>query len=66
MSACMHACMQIALAPPPGFACRCDFHVIWGCSAAIVACEDPGSPACKRPDVSIATCELGGGDCSGY
>ena len=51
---------------PPNFACKCSYNILWRCTGETVACVDSGDKWCKKPDASKASCEFGGGECSGY
>jgi hypothetical protein len=57
---------SISKAAPQGTACRCESHFGGRCSGSVVKCRAESSPLCRRPDMSKASCLLGGGNCSGY
>jgi hypothetical protein len=38
----------------------------WTCDGEVVRCHDEASTLCASPDMSVASCLLGGGDCDGY
>lgn len=50
----------------PGQACKCSYKGAWTCGGSVVACKNPNSPGCQNPDVSVASCVEGDGDCDGY
>jgi hypothetical protein len=50
----------------PGQACKCTYEGAWTCSGDNWPCNNPNSPLCATPDMSVASCILGGGDCGGY
>jgi hypothetical protein len=56
----------ISRAAPANQACQCTYKGAWTCGGRLVACRDPRSPQCLRPDTSIQACAQGGGDCGGY
>ena len=39
---------------------------VWTCDGEVVRCHDEASTLCASPDMSVASCLLGGGDCDGY
>ena len=53
---------------PAGLACKCERTP--GnppqCSGKFVLCRDSENPKCASPDISLESCELGGGNCDGY
>ena len=57
---------QPSRARGPGQACKCTYEGAWTCSGDNWPCSNPNSPLCATPDMSVASCILGGGDCGGY
>ena len=53
-------------AAPAHSACHCDYMGAWTCDGEVVRCHDEASTLCASPDMSVASCLLGGGDCDGY
>jgi glycerophosphoryl diester phosphodiesterase len=56
----------VSVPAPIGEACKCSYKGGWTCGGSNVACKQPTSPACLNPDMAIASCVQGGGDCDGY
>ena len=56
----------ISRASPPDTACRCVFKGARTCKGELTRCKNETSPLCSKPDKSVYSCILGGGDCDGY
>ena len=56
---------KVVLAPPSGYACKCKYSA-WTCGGTLSLCKDFNNPKCQTPDLSVDTCNQGGGDCGGY
>ena len=62
-----HSGCVISEPPPSGLACRCiDAWPNHGCYGRLTACPNENDVHCVNPDMSKETCELGGGNCTGY
>ena len=57
---------SISRPAPAGQACKCSYLGFFTCSGDNCPCSNPNSPLCATPDMSVASCILGGGDCGGY
>jgi len=57
---------KVVIAPPRGYACRCKYGGAWTCGGKISLCNDVNNAKCQNPDLSVDTCNQGGGDCGGY
>jgi len=57
---------KVSQAAPAHSACHCDYMGAWTCDGEVVRCHDEASTLCASPDMSVASCLLGGGDCDGY
>merc|ERR1712127_675773 len=57
---------QISQAAPAYSACECSMPFLLTCGGDVVSCHDAANPLCASPDMSKASCQLGGGDCDGY
>merc|ERR1712127_1019319 len=57
---------QISQAAPAYSACKCSMPFLITCGGDVVSCHDAANPLCASPDMSKASCQLGGGDCDGY
>lgn len=56
----------VTKAPISNSSCNCVLKDALKCVGSITLCKDTKSTFCKRPDTSINTCILGGGNCNGY
>ena len=56
----------ISQAAPAYSACDCSYLGFFTCGGDVVRCRDEANSRCASPDMSKASCQLGGGDCDGY
>ena len=60
----------IRIQAPAGLACKCErvesSRDPQECTGKFVMCRDSSSAKCTVPDLSLESCQLGGGDCGGY
>jgi len=51
---------------PVNYACKCSYKGFWTCGGEVTNCRIKTAVKCGKPDKSIQSCTLGGGDCDGY
>jgi len=65
---CQHSSGGCKITTPaqPGTACHCTNKGAWTCKGHFTRCLDPEHQSCKKPDTSVSSCVLGGGNCDAY